>query len=481
LDDSSPYLLILAILVLFQTVLALAYAALNNIRQTTLKDWADEGQLQAQRAVKLLDARTKLSLSYFLCRTLTTVAITVFLTLYMMPSLASLRSSLLSMEAALFALILATGFLLVVMTDAVPEGVGSQYSEALFSFSVTVLRLLVLLFTPLTTLLLAVSRGVASLFGGSELVNTVTEEEIMTLISAGHTDGTIETNEKDMIYSILQLNETWAREIMTPRIDIVALDVDSTVSDALSALIQSGFSRIPVYDENIDDIIGILYAKDLLALWHKGYTANGHAIRGQLRPAYFIPETKKASEVLGELQNRNVHMAIVVDEYGGTAGLITIENLIEEIVGDIRDEYDQNEEDEYVQSASDEYLIDGSMNIDDFNALTGLDLKDEENDTIGGYVYSQLGRLPTVDDTIETNRMSLHVRELEGRRIKKVWVKIKAPEEARDAAEVKETVDMRETVDPTSALPTASDDTLPQPDSPPSTSSTTSPDEATST
>jgi len=433
LDDSSHYLLILAILVLFQTVLALAYAAMNNMRQTTIKEWADEGQPQAQRALKLLASRTRLSLSYFLCRTLMTVGITVFLTVYILPTLLPL-GSIISIEVALVALILITGFLLAVMTDAVPEGVGSQYSESLFGFSVSVLRLLVIIFTPLTILLLSVSRLVASLFGGSEMVNTVTEEEIMTLVSAGHTDGTIETGEKDMIYSILQLNETWVRELMTPRIDIVALDVDSNVSDALTTLIESGFSRIPVYDENIDDLIGILYAKDLLGLWQKGHTSNGHAIRELLRPAYFIPETKRASELLRELQNRNVHMAIVVDEYGGTAGLITIENLIEEIVGDIRDEFDQNEEDEYTQNGIDEYLIDGSMNIDDFNMLSGLELENEENDTIGGYVYTELGRVPTLEDTIETDTMILHVRELDGRRVKKVWVKVKAHEKAADTS-----------------------------------------------
>ena len=433
MDDSSHYLLILAILVLFQTVLALAYAAMNNMRQTTIKEWADEGQPQAQRALKLLASRTRLSLSYFLCRTLMTVGITVFLTVYILPTLLPL-GSIISIEVALVALILITGFLLAVMTDAVPEGVGSQYSESLFGFSVSVLRLLVIIFTPLTILLLGVSRLVASLFGGSEMVNTVTEEEIMTLVSAGHTDGTIETGEKDMIYSILQLNETWVRELMTPRIDIVALDVDSNVSDALTTLIESGFSRIPVYDENIDDLIGILYAKDLLGLWQKGHTSNGHAIRELLRPAYFIPETKRASELLRELQNRNVHMAIVVDEYGGTAGLITIENLIEEIVGDIRDEFDQNEEDEYTQNGIDEYLIDGSMNIDDFNMLSGLELENEENDTIGGYVYTELGRVPTLEDTIETDTMILHVRELDGRRVKKVWVKVKAHEKAADTS-----------------------------------------------
>jgi len=481
LDDSSHYLLILAILVLFQTVLALAYAAMNNMRQTTIKEWADEGQPQAQRALKLLASRTRLSLSYFLCRTLMTVGITVFLTVYILPTLLPL-GSIISIEVALVALILITGFLLAVMTDAVPEGVGSQYSESLFGFSVSVLRLLVIIFTPLTILLLSVSRLVASLFGGSEMVNTVTEEEIMTLVSAGHTDGTIETGEKDMIYSILQLNETWVRELMTPRIDIVALDVDSNVSDALTTLIESGFSRIPVYDENIDDLIGILYAKDLLGLWQKGHTSNGHAIRELLRPAYFIPETKRASELLRELQNRNVHMAIVVDEYGGTAGLITIENLIEEIVGDIRDEFDQNEEDEYTQNGIDEYLIDGSMNIDDFNMLSGLELENEENDTIGGYVYTELGRVPTLEDTIETDTMILHVRELDGRRVKKVWVKVKAHEKAADTSAATSAV----TPTPPSETPIESATELrtdesasPEPDSSSApTTATTSTDEA---
>lgn len=483
MDDSSHYLLILAILVLFQTVLALAYAAMNNMRQTTIKEWAEEGQIQAQRALKLLEARTKLSLSYFLCRTLMTVGITVFLTVYILPTLLPL-GSIVSIEVALVALILITGFLLAVMTDAVPEGVGSQYSESLFSFSVSVLRVLVMFFTPLTALLLAVSRIVASLFGGGSMVNTVTEEEIMTLVSAGHTDGTIETGEKDMIYSILQLNETWVRELMTPRIDIVALDVDSNVSDALTTLIESGFSRIPVYDENIDDLMGILYAKDLLGLWQKGHTSNGHAIRELLRPAYFIPETKRAAELLRELQNRNVHMAIVVDEYGGTAGLITIENLIEEIVGDIRDEFDQNEEDEYTQNGIDEYLIDGSMNIDDFNMLSGLELENEENDTIGGYVYTELGRVPTLEDTIETDTMILHVKELDGRRVKKVWVKVKAHQHQEAADTTTATAVVTPTLPSETPIESATElrtdeSASPEPDSSSApTTATTSTDEA---
>jgi CBS domain containing-hemolysin-like protein len=177
---------------------------------------------------------------------------------------------------------------------------------------------------------------------------------------------------------------------MVPRIDMVAVDIETSLDEALATLIESGYSRIPVYDGSIDNIKGLLYAKDLLSLWRSGDPTAQKLIRDIIRPAYFVPENKRADDLLKEMQTRKIHMAMVVDEYGGTAGLVTIENLIEEIIGDIVDEHDVNEEAEYIRHGPQEYTVDGSIDLDDFNELLDVELPTEESDTLGGFIYTHL-------------------------------------------------------------------------------------------
>jgi putative hemolysin len=422
--DAGSHLLLLLILIVAQTLLMLAYGALTNVRQTTLREQG-ENDPRTRRIQKLLNARARLSLTVSLCRTLlmTLAAVWTAQTL-IFPALASTQPAEVALGYGLVAL-LALG--MVVLGDMVPEAIGSSQSDVLVPLAVPFLQALLLLFAPITSLLLWLSRLLASFFGSEAKVNTVTEAEIMTLVNEGHTGGTIEEEEKEMIYSVLQLDQTWARELMTPRLDIVALDEKTPLDEALRTFIASGFSRIPIYEENIDNIVGLLYAKDLLPHWKTGGGTAHLNIRDLVRSGYFVPETKRADELLRELQNRNVHMAIVVDEYGGTSGLVTIENLIEEIVGDIRDEFDMNEEEEYTQSSEDEFVVDASMDIDDFNSLLGVSLHSDDNDTVGGYIYTTLGRMPMVEDVIETEELTLRVRSLDGRRIRKVQVILKHP------------------------------------------------------
>jgi CBS domain containing-hemolysin-like protein len=270
------------------------------------------------------------------------------------------------------------------------------------------------------------------LVGSDQLVNPVTVEEIMTLVNAGHTGGTIEMEEKEMIYSILHLDETYAREMMIPRIDMIAMEADTPIKEALSVFIESGYSRVPVYEDTIDSIIGLIYAKDILNLLNNG-GLQGHSIRDLIRSAHFVPETLSAHKLLRDLQSRNVHMAIVVDEYGGTSGLVTIENIIEEIVGDIRDEYDTKEEYEYIKNGDAEYIIDAGMDIDDINELLGTNLNSEETDTLGGYIYLTIGRVPIVGEVVETDELTMRVRSIDGRRIRKVLVILKPrPQDTSD-------------------------------------------------
>ena len=273
-------------------------------------------------------------------------------------------------------------------------------------------------FSPISALMMAVLGSSESL---QQRLGPVTEEEIRTWVNTEQGDGGLEKDEREMIYSIFQFGETLSREIMVPRIDITGLDVNSTVQEAINIFGKSGHSRVPVYEETIDEIIGLLYAKDLLRtdLTEKEKTA----IRPFLRKAYFIPESKNVDELLREMQAQGVHMAIVVDEYGGTAGLVTLEDIVEEIVGEIRDEYDQGEELEYQQVSDDEVIFSGRIDLDDVYDILGVDLTDDVADTLGGYIYGQIGRVPVGGEQIKVDGWLLTVSQVSGRRIRQVLAK----------------------------------------------------------
>ena len=247
----------------------------------------------------------------------------------------------------------------------------------------------------------------------------VTEEEIKTLVDAGEEEGVIQEEEKEMIYSIFELGDTLAREVMVPRIDVVALEMNTLMLDALDTIMEAGHSRIPVFEETIDNVLGVLYAKDLLPYLRQGRT--DLPLRKILREAYYVPETKRASDLLPDLQQRRVHMAIVVDEYGGMAGLVTIEDLLEEIVGEIQDEYDSEEP--FVEFVNDnEYVFDARVDLDDLNRLMNVELPTDDNDTLGGFIYTELGKVPKVGDKVDFENMGFTVESVEGRRIVKVRV-----------------------------------------------------------
>jgi len=271
-----------------------------------------------------------------------------------------------------------------------------------------------------------ISGTIARLFGAGTRSEMpfVTEEEIRTLVDAGEEEGVLEEEEKEMIYSIFDLGDTMTREVMVPRIDVVALEVTTPLLEALETIMQAGHSRIPVFYETIDNVEGVLYAKDLLPYLRDGHT--DVPLKDLLRQAYFVPETKKASELLPDLQQRRVHMAIVVDEYGGVAGLVTIEDLLEEIVGEIQDEYDTEEP--FVEFVDEnEYVFDARVDLDDLNRLMDVSLPTEDNDTLGGFIYTELGKVPTPGDQVAFGDMEFVVESVTGRRIRKVRVRRQTP------------------------------------------------------
>ena len=272
------------------------------------------------------------------------------------------------------------------------------------------------LFSPIAAIMVAVLGSPEAL---QQKLGPVTEDELKNWVEIGQAQGSLERDERKMIASIFEFGDTLCREIMVPRIDILALEATSSIQEAIHAFSITGHSRVPVYEETIDNIIGLLYAKDLLKHDHAD-EANSGSIRKYLRPAYFVPEAKKVDELLREMQARGIHLAVVVDEYGGTAGLVTLEDIVEEIVGEIRDEYDQGEELLFQQVTDDEYIFSGRIDLDDLNDLIGTHLTKDMADTLGGYIYAQVGRVPVGGEKIIVNDWVLTVEQVSGRRIRKV-------------------------------------------------------------
>ena len=253
----------------------------------------------------------------------------------------------------------------------------------------------------------------------------VTEDEIRHMVDAAEEDEEIEEEERELIHSIFEFGDTVVREVMVPRPDMVTVPSDAKLDAALSTIVEAGYSRIPLYEGDNDNIVGLLYAKDLLKTIHESDVKS--TVASLARQPTFVPEQKKVAELLREMQDQRVHMAIVVDEYGGTAGLVTIEDLIEEIVGEIVDEYDQEEP--LVEPIDDMTIrVDAKMPIDEVNELLGAELPDEEWDTVGGLVFGLTGRVPVVGERVKFDSLEFLTERVTGRRIQKVVIKKLPPE-----------------------------------------------------
>jgi CBS domain containing-hemolysin-like protein len=247
----------------------------------------------------------------------------------------------------------------------------------------------------------------------------VTEEEIQEMMNAGEEEGLINEEENEMIRSIFALGDTVVREIMVPRTDMACVPMDATVREVLSSIIACGHSRIPVFDGTIDNVVGLVYAKDLLKYW--GMDESAVVLKNILRTPYFIPETKNLEELLHEFKKKRVHIAIVIDEYGGTSGLVTIEDLLEQIVGDIQDEYDLEEE-WLAEEADGNVVVDARLPIEELEEHFGIAIEREKFDTVGGLIFHLTGRIPAVGEEVENDSIRLKVLEADARKISKVRI-----------------------------------------------------------
>ncbi len=244
------------------------------------------------------------------------------------------------------------------------------------------------------------------------------EKEIQQLIDEGEERGLISEDEGDMIQGIFSFRDTVAREIMVPRTDTVAAPVDTPIETIIQLIVDSGHSRIPIYQDSIDNIVGILHAKDLLRYWNKSPVE----LRETLRPPYFIPESKKISEVLRDLRHRKSHMAIVIDEYGGTAGVLTLEDIIEEIIGEIMDEYD-SEETWLVEEEDGSIIVDARLNIEDLEEYLDVDFPEGKFESIGGFIISRLGKVPNVNEKVTFRGYEMTVEAASSRKVEKIRIR----------------------------------------------------------
>ncbi|MFN8378340.1 MAG: hemolysin family protein [Anaerolineae bacterium] len=409
---------------------AYALAVISNVRRTPLAERNDAGDPVAGRILRLSDDFTRFSSTInvlqWYCRVGMTASLVFALGLPLFNAFSIDDGNI--MPFLLLVLLLVVGTLIVLwLSSTIPHAYGLAHADQHAPMVSLLAGPVMAIMSPFVGLTTRVANGAARLAGAESIAKAVTEEEIIALVDSGQRGGAIETEEKEMIYSVLQFGETLVREVMIPRPDVVALPLETTVQASLKIFMESGHSRAPVYLDDLDDVRGILYAKDLLAVWQRGEEPT--TIAPLLRSAYFVPETKRADVLFKDLQQRKIHIAIVVDEYGGTAGLVTIEDLLEEIVGDIRDEFDIHEEADFTKLADNEYVVDGAMNLGDFNEELGVDVPDEESDSVGGHIYSLLGHVPQVGEVVDDpeHRLRMVVESVANRRIRKVHVTVLLP------------------------------------------------------
>ena len=315
--------------------------------------------------------------------------------------------------------------LILIFGEISPKLMARNNSAKIAEAVSVIIYVLSIILTPVVYCLIFISRFVGRILGvnmtSPQLM--ITEEDIISFVNVGNAEGIIEEDEKEMIHSIVTLGETSAKEVMTPRTSMLAFEATKTINEVWDEIIDNGFSRIPIYEETIDNIIGILYIKDLME--HIKNNELDLPIKQFVRSAYFVPETKSIIEILKEFRGLKVHIAIVLDEYGGVVGLVTIEDLIEEIVGEIRDEYDDEDESFFKKLADNEYEVDAMTDIETINKELELELPiSEDYESLGGLIVTTTGKICEVGDEAQIDNIYLKVLEVDKMRVSKVFIRI---------------------------------------------------------
>ena len=408
-------LVIVIILLSASAFFSSAETALMTSNKLRMRNLAENGDKRAAKVLKVTENTDKMLSAILIGNNivnLTASSISTALTLKIFGSkLVGIATGILT-------------FLILVFGEITPKNVASKNAENMALAYIGVISFLVTLLTPVIFIVNTVAKFVISIFNkNGDDNNAVTEEELRAMVEYSHEEGIIENEEKKMIVNVVDFGDTVAGDIMVPRVDMVMVDEKSSYEEILQVFREERYTRIPVYEETPDNVIGILNVKDFLLIEDK----ENFVMKELLREPLYTYEYKKTSALMMDMRKTGANIVIVLDEYGITAGLITLEDMLEEIVGEIRDEFDADE-DEGITKVSDlEYLIDGSTNLDDINDRIGLSLSSEEYESIGGLIMEKLGRLPVEGEIINFDNIVLTVKKMDHARIEKVCLKLKQP------------------------------------------------------
>ncbi len=428
-------IVLLIVLVLCNAFFAASEIAIISLNDNKVRKLAEEGNKKAKKIMKLTADS-----SNFLATIQIGVTLAGFLTsasasqslaepladwfIGTFPNLASQAAMIESVSVILITILMS--YFSLVFGELVPKRIAMQKAESLAYGAIGILGAVATITRPFVAFLSFSTNVVVRLFGIDPNADEehVTEEEIRMLVDAGEEKGVIEDTQKEMINNIFEFDDLIAEEVMTPRTDVAAIDVEDPVEEALRIGVDEGYSRLPVYEEDIDHIIGILYIKDLLP--YVGQEIPDQvSLRQLIRDTYFVPGTKRCSELFSEMTERHMQMCVVVDEYGGVAGIVTMEDLLESIVGNIQDEFD-NEKEDVTQLTDTSFEVDGAMAVDEINERLEVDIPEGEYETIAGFLMDQLGRIPDEDEhpQIEFGNAVFTITQMDDRRIESVHVEI---------------------------------------------------------
>ena len=406
-------LVILVLLLSASAFFSSAETALMTSNKLRIRNLAENGDKRAEKVLEIT-ANTDKMLSAILIGNnivnLSASALSTTLTLKMF------GSSLVGIATGILT------FLILVFGEITPKNVASKTAENIALKYIGIISVLVVILTPVIYVVNKVAGIVISLFvKNNDDNNMVTEDELRAMVEVSHEDGVIEKEEKKMIVNVVDFGDTVAGDIMLPRVDMVMVSVESSYEEILKIFREERYTRIPVYEESPDNVIGILNVKDFLLIEDK----ENFSVKEHLREPLYTYEYKKTSSLMVDMRKTGANIVIVLDEYGTTVGLITLEDMLEEIVGEIRDEFDADEDEGITKISETEYLIDGSTNLDDVNDRIGLELSSEEYESIGGIIMEKLGRLPVEGEVITFDNIILTVKKMDHARIEKVGLKLK--------------------------------------------------------
>ena len=418
-------LILLIGLIAFFAASEIAFISLNDVK---IEKQAKEGNKKAKQIEKMLESPSKFLSTIQIGITLAGFLSSAFASDACAYRLAPVLNNIIPIgtdiwqNISIIIITIILSFFTIVFGELVPKRLAMKNYEKISFATIGIIRTISIITAPFVKLLTVTTNTISKIFKVSENEEEiVTEEEIKMMVDQGEENGTIEEDEKEYINNVFEFNDITASEIMTHRTDIFAVDINTSPGELLEEIIKDDckHSRIPVYDETIDEIKGILYVKDII----KNINKKTFKIKNIMKEAYFVSQSKLINELFKELQKNKKHIAIIVDEYGGTAGLITMEDILEEIVGDIFDEYDEIEE-EYEKIDDKTYIISGSMPIYDVNKLLDAHIPEGDYDTISGYLQEEMGRIPSEEEIpiIETEELTFKIEEYEDKRILKVKV-----------------------------------------------------------